>query len=116
MDIRIKRIYDEGFPQDGFRVLVDRIWPRGVCKDDADLDEWDKDLAPSTDLRTWFGHDPQKFAEFTDRYRAELDASDAPSAFLAAHRDRKRITLVYAAKDAEHNHALVLRDVLAELA
>jgi uncharacterized protein YeaO (DUF488 family) len=111
-DVRIKRVYDEPAPADGYRVLVDRLWPRGIRKDDATLDEWMKDVAPSTDLRQWFGHDPEKFDEFADRYRAELERSAALARLRALRREHDVVTLLYSAKDAEHNQAVVLRDLL----
>lgn len=111
VSIQIKRAYEPYSPQDGYRVLVDRLWPRGVSKEHAHLDEWDKDIAPSTELRTWFGHDPAKFEEFRARYLAELQ--DNPSLQRLRERgDRGVVTLVYSAHDAEHNQAVVLRDAL----
>lgn len=112
-EFRIKRIYDAPEPGDGYRVLVDRLWPRGVAKDDAELDEWCRDVAPSGDLRTWFGHKPERFDEFADRYRSELDGSGAASELATRLADEPTVTLLYAAKDPAHNHALVLRDYLA---
>lgn len=114
--IWLRRAYDDPTHNDGYRVLVDRIWPRGVSKDDLELDAWEKDLAPSDDLRKWFDHDPERWDEFQVRYRDELDA-DAASKILDRLVDRiesGRITLVYGAKDEEHNQAVVLRDVLEE--
>ena len=115
MKITIKRAYDEPAGSDGYRVLVDRLWPRGVRKETAALDEWDKDVAPSTELRQWFGHDPAKFDEFRARYEAELAGSDAPKKLLARVTDEDKLTLIYAAKDPACNHALVLRDYLASI-
>lgn len=111
MPIRIKRAYEPASADDGYRVLVDRIWPRGLSKEHAQLDEWDKDVAPSTQLRAWFGHDPAKFDEFRTRYLAELKGN--PS--LDALRERSRrgiVTLVYSAHDELHNQAVVLRDAV----
>lgn len=108
----IKRIYEEASKTDGFRVLVDRLWPRGVSKEHAALDEWRKDLAPSTELRKWFDHDPAKFEEFSNRYRNEL--ADNPE-FAAAKKEWKnhpKVTLLYGAKDEEHNEAAVLLNLL----
>jgi uncharacterized protein YeaO (DUF488 family) len=114
MDIWIRRIYDAPTKNDGLRILVDRVWPRGVSKDDARLDAWSKDVAPSTDLRKWFGHDPGKWDEFKKRYRRELSANrDAVAPILGKARE-KRITLVFGAKDEERNNAVVLREYLEE--
>ncbi|MEP1217060.1 MAG: DUF488 family protein [Marinobacter sp.] len=113
MDIRLKRAYETAARSDGPRVLVDRIWPRGVAKADADIAHWLKGLAPSTELRKWFGHDPDKWAEFQKRYLKELnsdDASDDVQALKQLLEEKERITLVYAAKDTEHNNAVALRD------
>lgn len=120
-DIHLKRIYDEPADDDGLRVLVDRLWPRGITRDAAALHHWSKDLAPSPDLRTWFDHQPTRFARFTQQYRAEL-AEPEPAAAAHALLARARaptppaLTLVYAAKDPTHNHARVLRDHLLALA
>ena len=112
--ILVKRIYDDPTPQDGSRILVDRLWPRGLSKDGANIDEWRKDVAPSAELRKWYGHDPERYDEFAARYRDELDA--APDA-LNDLRDRARsgvLTLLTATKDVEHSQAAVLAGVLAE--
>ncbi|MFC7878932.1 DUF488 domain-containing protein [Isoptericola sp. NPDC057391] len=112
MTITVKRVYDDPGPDDGARVLVDRLWPRGISKDHARLDRWCKEVAPSTDLRTWFHHDPDRFEEFERRYRAELaDNPEVPELAGLGAGDR-RLTLLYSARDTEHNQALVLRDVL----
>lgn len=108
----LKRAYDDPAPGDGYRILVDRLWPRGVGKDDAALDEWMRDVAPSTDLRRWFGHDPDRFEEFADRYRHELEGSPALAQLRERCREHPRITLVYGARDGVHNHAVVLLDLL----
>ena len=111
-DIQIKRVYDEPSDDDGFRVLIDRLWPRGLAKDKAAIDQWCKEIAPSTELRKWFDHDPEKFVKFRKQYNAELDAHvDLISEILTTANGR-RITLLYAARDREHNHAVVLRDYL----
>ncbi|MGH7736348.1 MAG: DUF488 domain-containing protein [Candidatus Tyrphobacter sp.] len=110
--IALKRAYEKAARGDGFRILVDRLWPRGIKKEDLHLDAWAKDLAPSTKLRKWFAHDEAKWPEFRKRYRAELAASDARTAIralLASAKDKKTITLLYGAKDREHNEAVVLR-------
>jgi uncharacterized protein YeaO (DUF488 family) len=112
MDVRLKRAYDPPAPADGYRVLIDRLWPRGVSRERARLDDWQKDLAPSAELRQWFGHDPGRFEEFRRRYVEEL-RSERPA--LTALRRRARqgtVTLVYSAHDREHNDAVVLAEVL----
>lgn len=110
--LRLKRAYEPAEPDDGVRILVDRLWPRGVSKAKAALDDWIKEVAPSTELRKWFGHDPARWPEFRRRYRAELrEHSDA----LDRIRELARadvVTLVYSARDEQHNDAVVLRDVL----
>ncbi len=111
--IRVKRIYDPPDRHDGFRVLVDRIWPRGVRKEDAKVDLWLKDVAPSAELRRWFGHDPERWAEFRRRYRAEL--KDRPEA-LKLLRDKAlggTVTLLFAARDPERNKAVALAEIVA---
>ncbi|WP_435404644.1 DUF488 domain-containing protein [Marinobacter sediminicola] len=118
MDIRIKRAYEDAARSDGPRILVDRIWPRGVAKEDADIEAWLKGLAPSTELRKWFDHDPEKWKEFRQRYLKELkaakegDTAEALKELQAIVNEHKRITLVFAAKDTEHNNAVALRDFL----
>jgi uncharacterized protein YeaO (DUF488 family) len=119
MEILLKRAYDEPDSADGFRVLVDRLWPRGVKKADLRLDAWAKEIAPSTELRKWFHHDPAHWLEFCNRYRAELAAPEIETAIaqlVHAARKRSAMTLVYAAKDAEHNEALVLQPVFKRAA
>ena len=112
--IRIKRAYEAPAATDGYRVLVERLWPRGVRKETLELDEWLKALAPSDALRRWFHHDPERWAEFSVRYRAELRAEPAASAVrgLAARTRRGTVSLIFAAKDEQHNSAVVLRGVL----
>lgn len=114
--IRIKRIYDPYSPEDGRRVLVDRVWPRGMRKDEAGLDEWLKDLAPSTALRKWFGHDPARWEDFQARYRAELDAPESRELLerLAREAETGTVTLLYGAKDERHNQAVVIRRLVEE--
>jgi uncharacterized protein YeaO (DUF488 family) len=112
MDVRLKRAYEAASPDDGYRVLVDRLWPRGVSKEQAKLDEWDKELAPSTELREWFGHEPRRFAAFRRRYIDELRANVARLAELRRRARAGTLTLVYSAHDSEHNDAVVLADVL----
>ena len=116
MAVRLRRIYDEPAADDGLRVLVDRLWPRGMRKDDARIDLWPKDIAPSTELRRWYGHDPDKAREFSRRYREELRSEPAASALadlLAAARQRD-VTLLTATKDVGLSQAAVLRDVIAD--
>ena len=110
--IQIKRVYDDPSESDGYRILIDRIWPRGVSKEDAKLDDWNKDLAPSTELRKWFDHDPDKFKDFSDKYKKELkDQTDALKQLSKKAKDQT-VTLLYGAKDTEHNQAVVLKEVL----
>jgi uncharacterized protein YeaO (DUF488 family) len=110
--IQVKRVYDVPDASDGFRVLVDRLWPRGVAKQRAALDLWMKDVAPSTELRRWFGHDPKRWKEFQTRYRAELKQHDAELAELRSRARKGTVTLLFAARDVEHNEAVVLKKVL----
>lgn len=115
--IYLKRIYDAPDIADGKRILVDRIWPRGMSKERAGLALWMKEIAPSRELRIWFGHDPGKFTEFRKRYRQELDGDPEKRQLVRQLRswaETETITLVYAAKDAAHNQAVVLRDRIAE--
>ncbi len=117
MGLRTKRAYEPAEPADGYRVLIDRLWPRGVTKEAAHLDEWARDLGPSTELRRWFGHDPERWDEFRTRYRQEL-AEPAKARMLddLAERAREgRVTVVYGARDEEHNQAVVLKEMLEEL-
>jgi len=114
--IQLKRAYDDIEDSDGFRVLVDRLWPRGVSKEKLQLDEWLKDIAPSNELRKWFGHDPDKFEEFKQKYRAELESKQEQINELKNfYQKYKRLTLIYAAKDRKHNNAIVLKEYLQEL-
>jgi uncharacterized protein YeaO (DUF488 family) len=111
-DIQVKRIYDPPDVKDGARVLVDRLWPRGARKEAAKLTRWLKDIAPSDELRRWFGHDPVRFAEFSRRYRAELDANEEAIRQMEGLIRAGPVTLLYAAHDEEHNNARVLADYL----
>jgi uncharacterized protein YeaO (DUF488 family) len=111
-DVQLKRAYEPAAAEDGKRILVDRLWPRGVSKEDAKLDLWLKDIAPSAELRTWFGHEPDRWAEFRRRYRAELKQHSPLLRELREQARSRPITLVYAAKDEGHNEAVVLRNVL----
>jgi uncharacterized protein YeaO (DUF488 family) len=110
--IAIKRVYLPPDKGDGQRVLVDRLWPRGVSKRDAAVDVWLKEIAPSAELRKWFGHDPAKWGEFRKRYRAELADNDEPIAQLRALIEEGRVTLLYGAHDEEHNQARVLLELM----
>lgn len=113
MTIRVKRVYDPEAEDDGVRILVDRLWPRGLAKTAFRHDAWMKDVAPSAGLRRWFGHDPAKWDEFRRRYARELDASPAAVKALRALVAGRDATFLYAARDERHNHAVVLRDYLA---
>ena len=110
----VHRIYEAPGSAGGHRVLVDRLWPRGVSKERAQLDEWARELAPSAELRTWFGHDPERFAAFERRYRAELAAHSEKLDELRRHAREGTLTLVYGARDEEHNDAVVLAELLRE--
>ncbi|SFS93615.1 DUF488 domain-containing protein [Sphingobacterium wenxiniae] len=110
--IFIKRIYEDFDEKDGYRVLVDRLWPRGVKKEDAHLNEWAKDLAPSTEARIEFGHIPEHWNTFKQRYNKELDANDQIAHYLEKWEEQSSITLLYAAKDTIRTHALVLQEYL----
>lgn len=109
-----KRIYEAPSENEGYRVLVDRLWPRGVSKEEAQLDEWCKEIAPSTELRKWFDHDSKKFEEFAQRYKGELTAQEDSVRHFLEVVQKQSVTLLYAAKDEEHNHALVLKDFLEQ--
>ena len=112
MTIKLKRAYDQPGAEDGTRVLVDRLWPRGLTKEKARVDLWLKEIAPSTELRNWFGHDPARWAEFKRRYRAELKQKKELVAQLKAELKKNPVTLVYGAKDEQHNDAVVLLEAL----
>lgn len=111
--ISTKRVYEESSARDGMRVLVDRLWPRGLSKEAAKLDLWMKDLAPSTELRKWFAHDVERWPEFQRRYAKELRQNEALVAELEALIDRGRVTLLFGAKDEEHNQAVALAAFLS---
>jgi uncharacterized protein YeaO (DUF488 family) len=108
VDVRLKRAYAPAEAADGYRVLIDRIWPRGVSRERAQLDEWARELAPSTELRQWFAHDPARFAEFRGRYESELRAQEEKLRELRRRARAGTLTLVYGARDTEHNDAVVL--------
>lgn len=110
--VRLKRTYEPAADSDGVRILVDRLWPRGLSKVEAALDDWMKEIAPSTGLRKWFGHDPDRWTEFQRRYRAELRELGATLDSLRKLARAKTVTLVYSAHDEDHNDAVVLRSVL----
>lgn len=110
-----KRIYAAPAEQDGYRLLIDRIWPRGVSKKDAKLDEWNKDLAPSTDLRKWFDHKAERFDEFANRYKKELKNKEDVLKQVKEIGEDHQICLLYGAKDEEHNQAVILKSVLENL-
>jgi uncharacterized protein YeaO (DUF488 family) len=112
MDIRVKRAYQPAAPSDGYRVLIDRLWPRGVSRKQAKLSAWERELAPSTELRQWFGHQPHRFEEFRRRYVEELRQQRPRLTELRRRAREGTLTLVYAAHDSEHNDAVVLADVL----
>jgi uncharacterized protein YeaO (DUF488 family) len=116
MKLQIKRVYDEPSEADGTRILIDRLWPRGVSKAKAKVDLWLKAIAPSTPLRQWFGHDPRKWEEFKTRYEDELNHNSEAVAQLRAHLAQGTVTLVYGAKDQEHNDAVVLQEYLRKRA
>jgi uncharacterized protein YeaO (DUF488 family) len=107
--IRLKRIYQPPAKEDGFRILVERLWPRGVSKERARVDLWLKDVAPSPELRTWYGHDPSKWGEFQERYRAELQRNPELERMRQLIEEKKEVTFVYAARDETRNSALVLK-------
>jgi uncharacterized protein YeaO (DUF488 family) len=112
MQIRIKRAYQQPDKADGTRILVDRLWPRGLTKEKACVDLWLKDIAPSTELRKWFGHDPDKWTEFQKRYRVELRNNKEQVSLLRQEAAKGLVTLLYGAKDEEHNEAIVLQKIL----
>lgn len=113
MEIRLKRVYERAAKEDGTRILVDRLWPRGLTKQEANVDLWLKDLAPSTELRKWFHHDPEKWNEFKKRYLLELKSKKEQIEVLKRELKNGNVTLIYGAKDEEHNGALVLKELLS---
>jgi uncharacterized protein YeaO (DUF488 family) len=112
VDLRLKRAYEPAEAADGERILIDRLWPRGVRRADAHLDEWARELAPSTELRRWFGHDPARFEEFRRRYAEELEPQQEKLRELRRRASRGTVTLVYSARDTERNYAVVLAEIL----
>ena len=113
MRIKVKRVYERRSDDDGTRILVDRLWPRGLTKTKASVDVWLKNIAPSTELRKWFDHDPDKWKEFVRRYRQELKGSHEQALALKEHARRGKVTLLYGAKDEEHNGAQVLKELFS---
>ncbi|MDY0404495.1 DUF488 domain-containing protein [Virgibacillus sp. 179-BFC.A HS] len=117
MPVAIKRIYEDYDEKDGVRVLVDRVWPRGMSKESAKVDEWIKEVGPTSELRKWFGHDPEKFADFKEKYKKELQENDEQKEALGklkklTKENNKNLTLLYGAKDTKHNQAVVLKEIL----
>ena len=114
MNLKLKRVYEPSDKNDGTRILIDRLWPRGMTKAKAGVDIWLKELAPSAELRKWFGHDPDKWTEFKKRYRAELEENDEQLARLREEIKKGAVTLLYGAKDEEHNDAVALAEFLRD--
>jgi len=114
VDVRVKRIYDDPDPRDGYRILIDHVWPRGVSRERARLDDWARELAPSDELRRWFAHDPARFEEFRARYGGELVGQRDRLLELARRARRGPVTIVYAARDQQHNNAVVLADLVRD--
>ena len=114
MKIKIKRVYEKPDKDDGIRILVDRLWPRGLTKEKAGIDLWLRDIAPSTELRKWFGHDPEKWDEFRNRYLRELKEDEEQVSLLKDQMKKGTVTLVYGANNEEHNQAVVLKEILSQ--
>lgn len=112
--LRIKRIYDSASSEDGKRILIDRLWPRGMKKEEAKIDEWLKDIAPSDELRKWFSHDPSRYREFKKRYIKELEKKSDILQRIKNEGKKETVTLLFSAKDVEHNNATVLKEVLSQ--
>lgn len=113
--IPIKRVYEPYSPDDGYRILIDRLWPRGLTKEKAKIDLWLKSIAPSNELRKWFGHDPEKWSEFQKKYKAEIEANtESVSTLKKALKEQKVVTFIYSAKDELHNDAVVLQAVFSK--
>lgn len=113
--IKLKRVYEKAERKDGLRVLVDRLWPRGISRKQANIDEWSKEIAPSPQLRKWFGHDPEKWDLFRRRYLKELKAREEALKQLKGKSSGKTLTLIFAAHDIQHNNAVVLKQVLEKM-
>lgn len=116
MSVKLKRVYEEPLESDGTRILVDRLWPRGLTKEKAKVDFWLKEIAPSTELRKWFNHEPIKWPEFKKRYKAEIINNTDALSVLKKHLSNGKATIVYGAKDEEHNDAVVIKDYLDNMA
>lgn len=114
-DVQIKRVYEAPDKNDGIRVLIDRLWPRGLKREDAALDAWMKDAAPTNELRKWFNHDPEKWAEFQRRYEAELRANEEAVRAISEKAGKSRLTLLYSAHDEKHNNAVVLARLIRKM-
>lgn len=112
--IKIKRVYEPVSPDDGKRILVDRLWPRGIKREEAKIDEWLKDVAPSDNLRKWFGHDPSKWIEFKNRYKKELKVKEEILERLREEAKKGNVTLLFSTKDTEHNNALALKEIITQ--
>jgi uncharacterized protein YeaO (DUF488 family) len=112
--VHTKRVYEPASADDGYRVLVDRVWPRGVSKEDAAVDEWARELAPSTELRKWFAHKPERFEQFRRRYRDELNAREGEIDALRTRGRKETVTLLFGARDVEHNNAVVLAELVGD--
>ena len=117
MEVEIRRVYEPPGKDEGFRILVDRIWPRGLRKDALDYDLWAKELAPTPELRKWFGHAPQRWKEFQEKYAGELNTPETKERMktIVQQAGKHKITLLYGARDRDHNHALILADALRKL-
>lgn len=114
-EVYIKRVYEPSLPEDGYRILIDRLWPRGMTKEKANIEIWLRDISPSDELRKWFGHEPAKWPEFQKRYKAEIAKNKEPAAILKkAIAEQEKVTLVYSAKDELHNDAVVLKAVFSK--
>lgn len=113
--IKLKRIYEDPSKQDGYRLLVDRVWPRGIAKEKARLDEWNKEIAPTTQLRKWFGHVPERFKAFSEKYREELKDKEETLKKIKEIAEKQQVCLLYGAKDKEHNQAVVLKSIIESL-
>ena len=113
--LKTKRVYEDSADSDGFRILTERLWPRGVSKERAQLDQWMKGVAPSHELRKWFDHDPEKWEEFKERYRKELFGSEYVEELLDIIKKNESVTLIYASKDEEHNSTVLLKAFLEDL-
>ncbi len=113
MNIKIKRVYEKPDKKDGYRILVDRLWPRGMTKEKASLDLWLKDIAPTTELRKWFNHEPEKWEQFVIKYLVELKQNKVAVSILKDYLEKGPVTLIHAAKDDAHNEALVIKDFVS---